>query len=44
MFYRTLDQLSYCYYTCALNILGTRIEDPVPVSQIGLQLAVSELY
>jgi hypothetical protein len=28
--------LSYCYYTCDLNILGTCMEAPFPLSQNGV--------
>jgi hypothetical protein len=35
-FYQTLHLLSYCHYTCDLNILNTRIEASVPPSRIGV--------
>jgi hypothetical protein len=31
-----IASVSYCYYTCELNILGTRIEALVPLSQTGV--------
>jgi hypothetical protein len=31
-----IASVSYCYYTCELNILGTRIKVLVPLSQTGV--------
>jgi hypothetical protein len=34
--YLNIVSISYFYYTCELNILGTRIEASVPLSQTGV--------